>query len=779
MKKLILFLAIGSFAFVSMSGQAPQKINYQALIRDATDKPLVEKSVSLRFSILYKTVTGVVKYSETQTSTTDKNGMVSLKIGEGTPVTGTMSSVNWADGPYFLKIELKYTSPDYLLMGTTEMASTPFALFANSTPPISSLPKLSIASPSTTGGEESLFEVKNKDGTTVFAVYNEGVRVYTPTTATSTKGGFAVASFPSVSTGKTKEFFRVTADSVRIYIDTLSTKGTKGGFAIGTMSEAKAKNLEFMRVSADSVRIYVNQKSTKGPTKGGFAIGGFNEAKGITDNFLKLTPKNYFIGHNSGKNTTTGLYNSFLGYLSGYSNTTGSSNTFFGDSTGLSNTTGSWNVFMGKQAGYSNQTSVSNIYIGNEAGKMAKHTASSDGSYNVAIGTLAGYYNNGKANCFVGQEAGYTNKVGRWNVFVGTQSGYLNDTAKFNVFLGSRSGYSNKGDANVFIGNYAGYNNVGANYNVYLGNNAGTSSTSGDMNVMLGSDAGYNTTLGYCNTFVGNMAGNANLIGNYNIFMGNYAGVYATGNYNTSIGSSSGRNVTDDFNTILGYQAGYTTAHGRGNAFFGHMAGYSITTGDYNTVIGPAAGPNATSTGSNNVFVGHWAGYYETGSDKLYIDNYGNTSSAALIYGDFALSQLRLNAYVGISTAPSATYRLNIAGSAYSSVGFYIPSDIRLKQNVKSMDDDGVIEKVKDINVIRYNYVNGIAKGSDPDDQKYIGVVAQDIEKAFPEAVRTDEKGYKAVNLSALTSILFQAVKDQQKQIDSLKTEVKLLKTGK
>jgi hypothetical protein len=335
------------------------------------------------------------------------------------------------------------------------------------------------------------------------------------------------------------------------------------------------------------------------------------------------------------------------------------------------------------------------------------------------------------------------------------------------------------GDANVFIGNYAGYNNIGANYNVYLGNNAGTSSTSGDMNVMLGSDAGYSTTTGYSNTFVGNMAGNSNLTGNYNIFMGNYAGVNATGNYNTSLGSSSGKNITSDYNTIVGYQAGYSTSSGKGNAFFGHMAGYSLTTGTYNTVIGPVAGPYASSTGSGNVFIGHWAGYYETGSDKLYIDNAGNYSTASLVYGDFYNSQLRFNAFVGVNSAPSATYRLYIAGSAYSTVGFYIPSDLRLKQNVKTMDNDGVIEKVKDLNVIKYNYVKGVAKGSDPEDQKYIGVVAQEIESAFPEAVRTDENGYKAVNLSALTSILFQAIKDQQKQIDSLKTEVKLLKTGK
>lgn len=791
MKKLSFILTLLVLTLNQISGQMPQKFNYQALIKDNTDKPLIEKSVSLRFSILHKTATGTVKYSEIHSTTTDKNGMVNIMIGTGIP-TGSFSSINWSDGPYFLKIELKYTTVDYVVMGTAELASVPYSMVASNLG--GSLDKLKVKG-QTTSPDSTLFEVKNKDGKTVFAVYNEGVRVYVPnSTAKGSKGGFAIGGFGSEKTGTGYEFFRVTSDSIRIYIDTLSNKATKGGFAIGTVGAAKGKNLEFLRVTPDSVRIYVEKEKSKG-TKGGFAIGGFSTDKGETIDFLHLTPKNYFIGHNSGKNITTGLYNSFLGYMSGYKNTAGSSNTFFGDSTGLNNTTGSWNVFIGKDAGRSNETSVSNVFIGNEAGKMAKHISTSTASYNVAIGTLAGYYNNGKFNVFLGQESGFSNTKGKQNVFIGMAAGYYNDTASYNVAIGTNAGYNNMGLANVFMGNFAGAENLGANYNVFIGNNAGTSTTSGEKNVILGSDAGYENTTGTYNTFIGNLAGSLNTIGeynlyagsqagysnitgSYNVFLGNNAGFYAKGSNNTAIGNAAGEAINSDYNTMMGFQTGYSTTTGSRNAFFGHQAGHENTTGSYNTIIGPLAGYSNTS-GSNNVFIGKWAGYYETGSDKLYIDNSDNYSSGALIYGDFYYHQLRLNAYVGINSSPDSYYRLYITGAAYASGNFWTGSDIRLKQNIRSMEGDGVIDKVKNLEVIKFNYKNEVDNGDTIGISKYIGVIAQEIEKDFPEAVRTDDKGFKAVNYNAITAILLQAIKDQQRQIDTLKNEIVILKTKK
>ncbi len=753
--KSLLFLALSSVLFAlcpspSALGQIPQGFNYQAVAKSSTGGVITNATLQVKISFLSDTIAQTIVYEELHSSVkTNMSGVFNIVIGAGVRQAGSaakFSDINWAAKPLYLKTQVYYNNA-WKYMGTSKLWSVPYSMVTANM--VGAVTKMNIRG-TETSPDSAIFVVKNKNGQIVFAVYNEGVRVY---------------------------------------VDDGVAKGPKGGFAIGGFGTVKGTSQNYMTVTSDSVRVYVDENPAKGP-KGGFAIGGFGTTKDAAESFLQLTPKNYFIGHKSGKAITTGLYNSFLGYMSGLNTTEGIANTFFGDSTGLLNTYGSYNVYMGKNAGMSNDAGVSNVFIGLSAGEEASHTDKDySGNYNVVIGTLAGFSNKGWANVFLGQEAGYSNTTGEQNVFLGTLAGYYNDTASYNVMIGPFTGYNNMGKAGVFLGNRAGYYNEG-DYNVFLGSNSAHENTTGEKNVILGSDAGYDNTSGSYNTFVGNLSGASNVSGSYNffagseagfastigehnVFLGNYAGTSATGSYNTFVGNAAGKVVTNNYNTMVGHQAGYATTTGKGNAFFGHESGHDNISGEYNTIIGPAAGYTNT-TGSNNVFIGHWAGYYETGSNKLYIDNYGNYSTAALIYGDFSASQLRFNAYVGINSAPSPFYRLIISGSAYAT-GVWTPSDIRLKQNVRSIDADGVIDKIKDMSVIQYNYKEEVTKGEDPDN-KYIGVIAQDLEKSFPEAVRTDEKGYKAVNYGTLTAILLQAVKDQQKQIDELKAEVELLK---
>jgi hypothetical protein len=731
--------------------QVPQGFNYQAVAKVVNGGVLTNTTLQVKISFLSDTITPVIVWEELHSSVkTNLSGVFNLVIGSGVRQAGSaakFSDINWAAKPLYLKTQVFYNNA-WKYMGTSRLWSVPYSMVTANM--IGAVTKMNIKG-TDVSPDSAIFTVKNKNGQVVFAVYNEGVRVY---------------------------------------VDDGAVKGPKGGFAIGGFGTDKGTSQNYMTVTSDSVRVYVDENPPKGP-KGGFAIGGFGTTKASAESFLQLTPKNYFIGHNSGKKITTGLYNSFFGYMSGYSTTEGSANTFLGDSTGFKNTEGSFNVFVGKNAGLSNETSVSNVFIGNGAGELAKHTATSTGSYNVAIGTLAGYTNNGRYNVFLGQEAGFSNTYGKQNVFLGMQAGFYNDTASYNVAIGTDAGYNNMGKASVFIGNFAGYDNLG-DYNVLIGNNAGQATTTGEKNVILGSDAGYDNTTGTYNTFLGNLAGSSNISGGYNlyagseagyasttgehnVFLGNLTGTSATGSYNTVVGNASGKVITADYNTMVGHMAGYATTSGKGNAFFGHESGHDNIAGEYNTIIGPAAGYTNT-TGSSNVFIGHWAGYYETGSNKLYIDNYGNYSTGALIYGDFSASQLRFNAYVGINTVPSSFYRLDVSGYIRAT-DYYYGSDIRLKQNVRSIDGDGVIDKVKNMAVIQYNYKPEYTKGSTDPEAKYYGVVAQDLEKSFPDAVKTDENGYKMVSMNALTAILLQAVKDQQKEIDELKKEVEKLKS--
>ena len=107
---------------------------------------------------------------------------------------------------------------------------------------------------------EGLFEVKNKTGQTVFAVYNEGVRVYVDNGSKGIKGGFAIGGFNKTKDGVNQDYFIVNRDSVRVYLDTLALKTKKGGFAIGGFNQSKGRNeKEYLRVTRDSTRIYIKE----------------------------------------------------------------------------------------------------------------------------------------------------------------------------------------------------------------------------------------------------------------------------------------------------------------------------------------------------------------------------------------------------------------------------------------------------------------------------------------------------------------------------------------
>jgi uncharacterized protein (TIGR02145 family) len=154
---------------------------------------------------------------------------------------------------------------------------------------------------------EALFEVKNKNGQTVFAVYNEGVRIYVDDGAKGSKGGFAIGGFGTAK-APSQNYFVVNGDSIRAYIDDDPLKGTKGGFAIGGFGAAKATREEYLRVTADSTRLNFNETNAKG-SKGGFAIGGFSPAKGGIQDLLTINASSIrmYINDNPTKGSKGGF----------------------------------------------------------------------------------------------------------------------------------------------------------------------------------------------------------------------------------------------------------------------------------------------------------------------------------------------------------------------------------------------------------------------------------------------------------------------------------------
>lgn len=130
MKKLINVL-ICVLLTVNVFAQAPQKMSYQAAIRNGNNALVTSSTVGVRLSILQGTATGTPVYVETQNPTTNANGLASLEIGSGTVVSGTFSAINWANGPYFIKTETDPTGgTSYTIIGTSEFLSVPYALYA-------------------------------------------------------------------------------------------------------------------------------------------------------------------------------------------------------------------------------------------------------------------------------------------------------------------------------------------------------------------------------------------------------------------------------------------------------------------------------------------------------------------------------------------------------------------------------------------------------------------------------------------------------------------------
>jgi Protein of unknown function (DUF1566) len=132
--KKVFTLSVAVILTATLWAQSPNKMSYQAVIRDASNKLITNTAVAMKISILQDSTGGTAVYVETQTPTSNANGLVSIELGGGIEVSGNFASINWANGPYFVKTE---TDPDgetsglsYTIIGTSQLLSVPYALYA-------------------------------------------------------------------------------------------------------------------------------------------------------------------------------------------------------------------------------------------------------------------------------------------------------------------------------------------------------------------------------------------------------------------------------------------------------------------------------------------------------------------------------------------------------------------------------------------------------------------------------------------------------------------------
>lgn len=132
MKKLIIFLVI--IVTANSFCQTPQLMSYQAVIRNDSGILITNTTIGIKISILQGSTSGNTVFSETQNPTTNVNGLISLQIGNGTLISGSISGINWANGEYYVKTE---TDPlggaNYTIIGTSQLLSVPYAFYASNT----------------------------------------------------------------------------------------------------------------------------------------------------------------------------------------------------------------------------------------------------------------------------------------------------------------------------------------------------------------------------------------------------------------------------------------------------------------------------------------------------------------------------------------------------------------------------------------------------------------------------------------------------------------------
>jgi len=127
---LVLFVVSGVWA------QVPQGFSYQAVVRDANNELITNKTIGVKVSLLQGSEYGNVIYSETHSPVTNGNGLLTLAVGGGKVISGEFATIDWSKFPYFIKTEIDLNGGiDYSLTTTSQLLSVPYAMYAGNSKP--------------------------------------------------------------------------------------------------------------------------------------------------------------------------------------------------------------------------------------------------------------------------------------------------------------------------------------------------------------------------------------------------------------------------------------------------------------------------------------------------------------------------------------------------------------------------------------------------------------------------------------------------------------------
>jgi uncharacterized repeat protein (TIGR02543 family) len=300
-------IAIAAIANV----EAQNSFAYQAVIRSAKGELVSNQEIGMQISLLYN---DKVVYSETHTPKTNQYGNVQVEVGKGQKVSGDFAAVPWSTMKVMMKIEADPNGgTNYIDLGTIQLQPAPYAMYAPAAGAVSTIQAGDPKSDS-----DALFEVKDKDGNVVFAVYPDGVRVFVDD-SDSTKAartGFAVAGRRAAKEGEEANYFEVTTNGTQVFVDEDnagqdSAKAMNTGFAVSGRRAAKDVNADLFTVGSTGTQVYIDEDVAKA-ARTGFAVAGRRAAKdGESDKYLEINPDGTRVYIDSEEDSTKAMRTGF------------------------------------------------------------------------------------------------------------------------------------------------------------------------------------------------------------------------------------------------------------------------------------------------------------------------------------------------------------------------------------------------------------------------------------------------------------------------------------
>ncbi len=791
MKRIIIslmILAIGCIAYP----QAPFGFNYQAIVRDTDGTLKTNESVSIQIRILQSTIDGPSVYLETHNTQTNEFGLVNLVIGEGN-TSDILELIDWSNGPYFIE-----TSVDEILMGISPLQSVPYALYAasgNEGPqgpagdPATDDQQLSLSGKNLTisGGntvdlspaigsgasesgwesngdttyslknvgigtanpnrstlavqginpnpESPLFEVRREDGFPVFAVHNDGVKVYVDDEAKGVRGGFAVGGYSRKSKGITQDYMTVTPDSVRVYFDETVSKGIRGGFAVGGYSRKAKGNSEYFNISGDQDAEIISgiNRVVWYPQRNAFLVGNVlvESADSVGENSLAVGFQSKAVGNFSEafghRSISRGDYSTAIGDQA----IAHALNSVSIGTHSRADKTSSFALGTGAIAFGVNSYAIGSSGV-DSAGFPTGNTMSvGEQSFALGMGSRAEGFGSFSIGTMVQSIGDYSVAMGYNTQATGSNSTSLGKETiaqgKTSTAMGHRTTASEY--ASTAMGAYT-----------TASGNASTAMGLHSQAVGHGSTAmGYHTSAGISATSMGH---STSASGISSTAMGAYS--RATGAGSTAMGDNA--HAEGSQSTAMGSQTyargNASTASGKGTIAAAYC---SVAMGQYNSYV----------TGNS----GSWVD-----SDPLLI--IGNGTGNSNRYSAMLIKKNGETYFPFVYNDDVGSLMRDLYIDNTGKIGYVSSSQLN-KKSIRTMEG---ISWIYDLNPVNFTYI------SDQAGRKQYGLIAEEVEEVNPLFVSYSNEGEpETVSYSQLITPIIKALQDQDKLIKELQSRIEEL----